>query len=324
MKVHPAIAALRRSSAYERGDQSASAISLEHVRLEWLATDAVRSVADDLALYARGQSLAECPALRELMDSHAAASAFVQSLCHDVFHALSDQILGEAPFRFRVSQGLATLQLLTSKGATLSLAAYEPLGRSSNPSQTALFCDRAVDEIIISGQAKARRHAITPEAKVQSDTIELRPGVRLGLRPLIEMREIVDVERSLMILQLTREADRPRPTREVDLETGAILRTASGDKSASQSVMALSVLGALKSYGALDVMERTALNAEEDIEVRWEAVRQTLGLGAVRGVALLQSLAKRADDPLAKPAENLLHQVLESQPDLSRLFKEKM
>jgi len=233
-------------------------------------------------------------------------------------------MLGEAPFRFRVSHGLATLQLLTSKGATLSLAVYEPLGGGSNPSETALFCDRAVDEIVIAGQAKARHHAIMAEGMVKSDTIELRPGDTLGLRPLIEMREIVDVERSLVILQLTREPDRPRPTRKVDLQTGAILRIASGDKSASQSVMALSVLGAMKSYGALDVMERTALNAEENLEVRWEAVRQTLGLGAVRGVAVLQNLAKRADDPLRQPAVNLLKQVLTAQPDLSRLFKEPM
>ena len=324
MKVHPAIAALRTAPLSQRRGRSTSGTSLEQVRLDWMAKDAVRSITADLALYARGQSLAECSTLRELMDDHATANAFVQTLCHEVLDALRERPLGEAPFRFRVSQGLATLQLLSSKCATLSLAAYEPLDKPPEQSQTALFSDRCVDEIVISGVAKARRHTITSRAAVTSEEIDLRPGDRLGLRPLIEMREIIDVERSLVILQLTREPDRPRPTREVDLQTGTVLRTASGDKSASQSVMGLSVLGALKSYVALDVMEQTALNGAEDIEVRWEAVRQILGLAAVRGVAVLQSLVKRDDDPLCNPAQNLLDQVLTAQPDLARLFKEPL
>ncbi|MEL7320312.1 MAG: hypothetical protein AAFN04_16940, partial [Pseudomonadota bacterium] len=101
----------------------------------------------------------------------------------------------------------------------------------------------------------------------------------MTLRPQTQARHVLSVSRSLLVLQLTREPTRPAPTRLVDVETGETLRVASGDKSASQAVMALGVLGALGEVGSLPVMEATALNPSEDPEVRWEATRQLLALG---------------------------------------------
>ena len=142
------------------------------------------------------------------------------------------------------------------------------------------------------------------------------------LRARCEARQILKVERSHLLLQLTREPERPAPTRLVSLETGETQHTASGDKSASQAVMALSVLGALKTRASLEGMEETARNLAEDQDVRWEALRQALGLDTACGLKLLTELQDGIDDPLAIPAGALSAQLFKAQPELRDLTTE--
>ena len=144
-------------------------------------------------------------------------------------------------------------------------------------------------------------------------------GNKVTLRARCEARQILRVERSLLLLQLTREPARPAPTRLVSLATGETQHTASGDKSAGQAVMALSVLGALKAKASLEVIQRTASNLAEDQDVRWEAVRQALGLDTACGLELLTRLQERIDDPLGIPARTLRAQLFEAQPELRDL-----
>ena len=109
----------------------------------------------------------------------------------------------------------------------------------------------------------------------------------------------------MVLLQLSREPERPRATREIDLVTGNTIRMASGDKSASQAVMALAVLGSLEYEQAVTALEKTALNDHEDADVRWEAVRQCLARDARTGMCLLANLASRKGDALSGPARAL-------------------
>ena len=125
----------------------------------------------------------------------------------------------------------------------------------------------------------------------------------------------------MLILRLTREPKRPAPTRLVDLTTGQTSRTASGDKSASQAVMALNVLGALRDDGARDATQKPAPKREEDADLRWEAARQALALGPVRGLSILAQLADRSGAALANPARALRATLLERQPELRALVE---
>ena len=321
MHVHPAIAALRGPTASQRRAVAKTGVAMEQARQEWLEQPDTRQVLDELARYGAGAKLEACEALRSLTHHHQSAAAFVQRLIDPALGALKMHPLGEAPYRFKVSQGLATLQLLEASGATLSLAAYEPL-EGAQPPASALFSDRDLHEIVVSGTASGAVHTLIKTGVVGSRPICLAPGDCLATKAQIGARHILSVERTLLLLQLTREPQRPKPVREVALDTGVDLRTASGDKSASQAVMALSVLGALRDFGALDVMHATALNREEDLDVRWEAVRQTLGLGAMRGLEVLDTLARREDDALSAPALALRDRLLATQPDLRTLWKE--
>ena len=87
--------------------------------------------------------------------------------------------------------------------------------------------------------------------------------------------------------------------------------------------MALGVLGALQDHDALEMMEETALNSTEDLDVRWEAVRQALGLEPSKGLDLLQTLANGKAEPLAEPAKALSLQLLQAQPELRELMEQE-
>lgn len=338
--MHPAIAALRSPRASQRRaradyvaksaansntpppDAAQNAASMQVVREQWLARPEIERAAAELAHYASGADLEQCPALGALICDHSTARGFADTLFAQVLPALVSVSLGEAPFRFRNSRGLSTIQLLEAGGAKLCLTAYEPLEPEAAP-RSALFADREAHEIVVSGAAEGLVHQLDAKGAPRSEACAWQAGDTIRVRAETEARQVLRVTRSLTLLQLTREPQHPAPTREVSLDTGETVRSASGDKSASQAVMALGVLGALREYEALSVMEQTARNPKEDAEVRWEAVRQTLGLGPVRGLDLLADLASAPGDPLAPPASVLREQLLSAQPELRLLVKEK-
>ncbi|MEM6856674.1 MAG: hypothetical protein AAF559_02295 [Pseudomonadota bacterium] len=319
--MHPAIAALRGTNTPQRRAINQTKEAMEEAHKAWMQRADICQVREELIRYGSGADLEACEELKSLTRDHKRAAAFSEGLVGSTLGVLKTHPLGETPFRFKVSKGLATLQVLQASGATLSLLAYEPL-EDAQPQTSALFSDRDVHDMVVSGCAHGAVHTLDQAGAVSSRPIRLAAGDSLATTARISVRHIVRVERTMLILQLTREPKRPKPVREIALDTGVELRTASGDKSASQAVMALSVLGALRDFGALDVMHATALNRDEDLDVRWEAVRQTLGLGPLRGLEVLDTLARRVIDPLSAPALALKNQLIATQPDLRALWKE--
>ena len=319
MHVHPVIARLRipkppqtRISAIE------SAKAVHH---SWLASQDVERVRRDLVRYAAGAELADCSALGLLVSDHRSAHRFANSLFGRIIAVLRDRALAEAPFRFQVSQGLATIRLLAANRATLNLVAYEPLGTDHAP-DTALFADREAHEIIVSGQGTGWELERAASSRVQIHKRQWSEGDTITTQTATEARQILLVTRSLLILQLVREPAKPRPTCLVQISSGEVLQTASGDKSASQAVMALGVLGAMKAEQSCEAICATVLNREEDVEVRWEAARQLLGLDAKAGLTVLTRLFQLSDDPLSAPAKALRTQLMAANPELATVMKE--
>lgn len=328
MLVHPAIAALRRQTASQRRANQNHASVMHKAQDSWLDQKSTERFAADLAQYSAGAKLEACSNLAGLMTNLELANEWVNSFLSMMISAHRAVPLSEPPFAFRASPGFATVQLLKKGRATLTLAAYEPLEAVEEPT-SAVFSDRSSRELVLKGAAFGLTHEIVDsgsgeaaqDASVRTRRMNWHIGDTIETRALIGARHVVRVKRSLLLLQLTREAKQPQPVREVELASGAVTRTASGDKSASQAVMALAVLGALRDYSALDVIHQTALNPDEDPEVRWEAVRQALGLGAVRGMEILETLVKRTDDALSKPAAALKEQLVTNRFDLQEAWE---
>lgn len=128
-----------------------------------------RAVNVDLKRYAAGEALEACAALGELMADLETGLAFAQNLITRSLSAMRERPFSEAPFRFRVSDGLSKLTTMTSGGATLSLVAYEPLDRYEAP-DSALFSDCELHELALSGAASGVAHRLEAEGALATRT----------------------------------------------------------------------------------------------------------------------------------------------------------
>ncbi|MEL6878286.1 MAG: hypothetical protein AAGL68_09340 [Pseudomonadota bacterium] len=214
---------------------------------------------------------------------------------------------------------------MSAGNVTLSLLAYEERADVVEPSSV-LFADRDVSEIVLAGEAHGLAHRITglENGCAQIDTAKViyAPGSRMVMHAGAQNRQIVSVEGAMLVLQLIRSPDRPSPTREYSLEDGRLLHQASGNKRASQHFLALDVLGAMERHDAVSAMVELALSVDDEADLRWEAVRQTLALDTAAGLSLLRELSRRDTDLLSAPAASLQQSLIAANAQLAQLSKE--
>jgi len=308
MLVHPAIAALRGEVAPQPRVDAALA--------EWRARPDVAAVREGLAAYGAGAPLAAAAPLARLLHDAGAARALAEGLIEPLAAALGAEPLAQLPFGTAARPGLARIRLAESGRAALNLAVFAP--RAAVPPASVLFEDGEAHEIVLAGAGEGMRYGRS-EAGLEAVPFALRPGTRILRAGLCHARQIIAVSRPLLVLQLTREAERPEPSCELALPGGAPIKAISACKRTSQQLMALGVLGALGHRPALGAMERIAQDAAAPRDLRWEALRQMLALDARRGMALLAELAARGGDALAVPAASLLGDLLAAQPDLAQM-----
>lgn len=321
MHVHPDIAALRSDRASQRRLQERMTAASD----AWHKLEPVAAVRRELAAYAGyagNGTLGDHPALMALIEDHGAAQEFVAAYFQTFIPALRANPLGEAPFRHNSSPGFVRVRLLQSGGAMLSLCAYEQV-QWNDATQTVQFADCESHEIVISGAARGRTYRRTGgTGAIATSEQRWRAGDRIVRLPLSQTRLVLQVEQSLLVLQLSRAPNRPRPSREYRLSDGALVRETSGDKRASEQVMALGVLGALGGDNVIAPIASFASDTDHDRDARWEAVRQLLALDSGRGFALLGTLAARTTDPLCEPAARLRDQLVTDHPQLRQLYPE--
>ncbi|WP_296718294.1 hypothetical protein [Erythrobacter sp.] len=308
MHVHPAIAALRGHQAPQRRVDTALA--------RWRASPAAAAALEALAAYGAGAPLADLPALARLVRTPAAARDFAGDFIAPLVAALRAEPLAQLPLGYSAALGLARIRLAEHGRATLRLTVFAPTPQSATSS--ALLEDCEAHEIVLAGAGRAALYRRT-RLGLASDEIECRPGTCINRNGAADARRITAVTRPLLVLQLTREAVHPEPSREYALPGGALLKSISACKRTSQQMMALGVLGALAHRPALDAIERLALDEAAMRDLRWEALRQLLGLDTARGVALLARLVARPDDSLGDPAAKLHRDLVAAHPGLAVL-----
>ena len=315
MHVHPAIAALRANPALQRRAQAQMAAARE----AGLASEIAKGVHSDLLQYGKGAELSTLSELSLVMTDQVAAQRLIKGQNDPLIAALRREPLGEVPLRQTSSAGFARMQLLEVGGVTLSLCIYEPAQHSHEPS-CVQFADCEVHELVLAGEARGQSHQLIARGgrlALQTQSRNWRRGNTITCYASCNARQILQVHETMLILQLTRSPDQPPSTVELSLPDGELIREVSGNKRASEQVMALGVLGALEDVSAISAMIEFAHRTENDVDARWEAVRQTLSLDSEHGLALLRSLAECAGDPLSKPSRALSDQLLCEFPILS-------
>lgn len=311
MQVHPDLARLRSGDAPQPSCDAALAA--------WRGLPEVAAVITALARFDAGEPLDGLPPLARIITDHAAARGFVADFINPLIAALRAEPLVQLALSHSSAPGMARLRLVGHGRAALTLVAFARGEPTLSP--TALFEDCTAHEIVLAGTAQVLLHRLT-RGQLTSEEIACVPGTRIIRDGADTTRQIIAVTRPLMLLQVTQEAARPAPSREIALDDGRLIKAISGCKATSQRMMALGVLGALQHSAALPEMERVAADRTQERDLRWEALRQVLALDTACGFALLARLADSAHDPLAAPATALRRNLVSVRPDLAALLPE--
>ena len=312
MRIDPAIAALQRDRTLQRRAQAAAVAAVDR----WRAMPGTRAMLAGIDRYGQAAPLGTCPGLPALFAEGQAVPVVLAALVRELCAALAAEPFAHPPFRHGYDRGTATLLLARSGRAQLVLHASEPGQRRFD---TVSFGDGERHEAVLAGAARARivrrrgRFGALGEQRMT-----LAPGRRLALDSHEESLQVLEIGRRLVTLRLSRAACEPRPSREYDLASGALLRQAAGDLRASRHEAMLALLGRMRRTEAAPVMAAIACEPG-DVSLRWQALRECLALDTAAGFAALADLAGRADEPLAAPAAALRARLLETHPALRSL-----
>lgn len=306
MHVHPDLARLRQGFPAQPLTDAALA--------QWRARPDAAGVIAALERYAGGASLEEVPPLHRFLTDADAAAALVAGLVEGLIPAMRAEPLAQLALGHATAPGTARLRLAHHGRAGLSVVAHAP--RDMALPVSALFEDGAAHEIVLAGVGEALVHRLGTGG-LTTRKLTLTQGTQLRCGGVEDARQIVAVTRPLLMLQLTREAAQPRPLREIALADGRLVKTISGCKRASQQMMALGVLGALRHSDAVPAMAALAGDQGAARDCRWEALRQSLAMDARSGLELLARLAADRSDPLQPAAAALQTRLAAACPDLA-------
>lgn len=313
MHVHPDLARLRQSLP--------APILADAALAQWRARPDAAAAIAGLAGFAGGAALEDVPALHHLLTHAAAAAALAGGLVEALMPAMRAEPLAQLALGHACSPAVARLALAGQGRAALTLVAHAR--RDAAMPVSALFEDGVAHEIVLAGAGEALVHRLDG-AGLTTRRIALAPGTQLYRGGTRDTRQIIAVSQPLLLLQLTREAAQPCPSREIALADGKLIKTISGSKQASQQMMALCVIGALGHAAALPVMATLARNQGGERDLRWEALRQSLAMDTRSGLELLAALAGGlagdGDDPLQPEAAALQTRLAAACPDLAPLL----
>jgi hypothetical protein len=317
MHLRPELVALRGDGAPQRRAQAALFAMVER----WRADPGVAAVLAGLADYGRGEALEGCSALVKLFS--AAGFAFARTFAAALSGALSRAPLGHLPLRHFTDGTASTLLLARETRASLFLSALDGAKLVRQPEPIAVsFTDNESIDLVLAGSVQAelvrRECGADGMAKLPRSQVLLQPGTVIRRDCSGEALIYRRVEGCLVSLRLQRRAAEPAPTREYELASGRLVHQAAGDAEDSRKELMVALLGRMQRSEAAPVLAALAIG-RGSASLRWEALRECLGLDARLGFEVLSSIAADHRGELAGPAASLRAQLLDTHPELREL-----
>ncbi|MDE2561878.1 MAG: hypothetical protein KGL48_06465 [Sphingomonadales bacterium] len=324
MRIDPALAALRNDSALVASQSRAFDGALGR----WRAGSLARPVLDDLVRYGAGAALADCAALASACGRGAAG--FARSALAPLVAALREGPLGQPRLVCSSAGAIHRLTLGASGRAALSLALVDgdalACGRGEGAPR-AMFQPGETHLAVISGSANARAVRLSGgDARrrvVGAEPLALVAGDRLRLDAGREALDLIDISGALLTLRLHRRDATTAPIREYDLETGELAHQSAGDPRESRLALAAALVGRMKRRDAVPALVRIVRD-EAGEGLRWQALREALGLDTAQGFALLLDVAHRDGDPLAPAAQRLADDLRARHPALAAIEEDAL
>jgi hypothetical protein len=331
MQIRAELAALRGDDSPQRRAQAALMVTMDR----WRAEPQPAAVLAELACFEAGLAIADCPALAALFTPGDPAGAqLVSSLVAAMMAELSADPLGHVPMRHSTDGTTSTLLIGQAGLATLTLVAIDAVGLARSPAPVTInYAPGEAWERVLGGSARAEMvtcvvndglptiPAETADAVLEREPLELAPGVCLARDCRREALLLHGVAGRLVTLRLHRRRQGHDPVREYDLASGKLLHRAAASPAESRHELMISLLGRMGRTDAAPLLASMALGGDPD-GLRWQALRESIGLDTATGFGALSTLARRREDTLATPAGALRAQLLESWPQLAALEAE--
>jgi len=292
---------------------------------EWQAGPGGADVLEAFAAFARGADLARCAPLAALFGADGRAAArFAQGLAAALLPALAAEPFGHVPLRHQSTPASATLLLAQEASATLTLVVIAGPALAKMPApRSVAFAPAEEWDVVLAGSGEGRLVERLGEELVEGalaqHPLELAPGVALGRDVAREALLVDRVPGSLVLLRLNRRQSGAVPVREHELASGKLIHQAASDPRESRMELAITLLGRMRRADAAPELAAIALEGGRGDSLRWQALRECLGLDTAAGFRALTTLARSVDDPLAVPAGALRAQLLEQYPVLAEL-----
>ena len=318
MIVRPELQALRGNDAPQRAAQAA----VGRVFGAWREFGIGLQAETELRHFFAGLPIEDLPLFSALFSqSEDVQHGFVDQLIGPLLGRLREDPLTQSPLRFSSDEVVTTLVIAKYRNATLTLQlvngaalARRPVPRSVSFSPTETY------ERVLTGTAQvlkvSLKHQLPNQAVLDCSEELLRHGEVRHRFGQTEAQLPRSIEGCMVSLKLQRPVGSHDVTREYSLGDGQLLRQAAGSPHESRLELVAALLGRM---GRQDAAPLLAAMAEEDgnPSLRWQALRECLGVDSAQGFRTLCELAKRSDDPLASPAGALRAQLLEAYPELS-------
>ena len=286
----------------------------------WQAGPDAAPVLEAFAAFAGGAALARCPALAALFGGEGAAAGFVGSLTEAILPAIAAEPFGHVPLRHQANPASATLLLAQEAGASLTLVAIAgPALARMAPPRSVAFAPAEEWDVVLAGTGEGRLVERLADGGLVQHPLALAPGLALGRDVEREALLVDRVPGSLVLMRLNRRRTGAVPVREHDLASGALIHQAASDPRESRMELAIALLGRMGRADAAPQLAAVALEEGRGESLRWQALRECLGLDTAAGFRALAELARRPGDGLAVPAGALRAQLLEAYPVLSEV-----
>lgn len=320
MHIRPELAELRSDDAPQRLAQRALTDLLD----DWRQTGPGAAAQAELGAFHRGSDLNDLPLLGSLFCPQSdGAAAFLDALLLPLLRKIADAPLGQSPLRCSTSD-LATA-IVVARCATSALVLHytSGIGHAALPNpDTASFIPAETWERVLAGSGEALQVCLSgndpDRADLQFTPVSLEEGdvrYRDGRKEALVLRA---VPTSLVQLRLQRRTDNLQPVRQYRLADGALVHQAAGTPRDSRLELTATLLGRMKRRDAAPMLAAMAEEQGSDA-LRWQVLRECIGLDTAAGFSTLTKIADRADDPLQAPAAALREALIGMYPELKEL-----
>lgn len=322
MIIAPELQALRSDDAAQRRVQGAFG---ELVKA-WRASPAFTGIDEQFHRYAQGAALDSLPLLAGLFDpADQSATRPISNLVARMVNFVAQNPLAHVPLRHQVDDQGAALVLCNSGGAVMLVQMIDGPGldRRAAPGSVA-FTPGDTFERVLAGRAETLEVTLERElpgkAELGFAARRIRAGDVLRRDGSRQSQIVRKVDGALVSLKLQRRATAGTLAREFALDDGRFLRQAAASARETRLELAAALLGRM---GRTDAAPLLAAMAQEQAgqSLRWQSLKECLGLDTAIGFSALSAIAADQDDALASPAGALKAQLLETYPVLQGLLE---